>query len=99
MCMKGVVRLELTGQMLDRFKAVKQYYGIARNTDVLRTLISEKYDRLEQVKTKKIRISEETYETLEIGAKELGITVDEFAVKLVEQQVKQARAKVRNKNQ
>ena len=37
------VRVEFKGETLQRFEAVKKYYGLEDNTEVLRILVNEKF--------------------------------------------------------
>jgi len=41
------IKLELSGVTLERFKAIKDFFGLNRSPEVLRRLISERYDKLQ----------------------------------------------------
>jgi hypothetical protein len=43
---KITIRVELEGEMANKFEAIKREMGIENNTDVLRSLISDEYKRL-----------------------------------------------------
>jgi len=40
------IRLDLEGELAEKFKAVKRKRGLVNNTDVLRLLINETYETL-----------------------------------------------------
>ncbi len=90
--MKDVVRLELTGEMLERFRAVKKYYGMKRNTEILRALIAEKYDKLEQAKTKKVLIPTELYNDFAEIARKHDLDVDKYMQKITVKMLEEAKA-------
>ena len=80
------VRVELEGEALRRFKIVKEYYGMVRNTEVLHLLISQKYEELErrkQQQVKRLHVDAETYQKLEQKAKEQGLTADQYVTQLI----------------
>ena len=41
-----LIKLQLNGEIEDKFVKIKQKYGIENNTDILRLLISDHYQRL-----------------------------------------------------
>jgi hypothetical protein len=80
------VRVELEGEALRRFKIVKEYYGMVRNTEVLHLLISQEYEELErrkQQQVKRLQVDAETYQKLEQKAKTQGLTVSQYVAQLV----------------
>ncbi len=42
------VRVVFEGELRNRFEAVKRYYGIARNADLIRMLVTLKYEDLKK---------------------------------------------------
>lgn len=42
---KMTLRVDLTGNALQRFKAIKLYYGLKADSELVRILISEEYRR------------------------------------------------------
>jgi high-affinity K+ transport system ATPase subunit B len=76
------IRIELEGKMLERFNVVKEHYGVSRNTNVVRSLISERYDKLREAHTRVIPITKELYSTLETVAEKQGLTVDQFVERI-----------------
>ena len=43
----------LEGEMKKRFEAIKQYYGLEKNADLIRLLITLRYEEILKEKTKK----------------------------------------------
>jgi hypothetical protein len=89
---KNVIRVGLDGQMLDRFKVVKKYYGLKRNTEVIRTLIAEKYGKLEQEKTKKVLIPTSLYNDFAEIARRHNLDVDQYMQKITVKMLEEAKA-------
>jgi hypothetical protein len=47
------IRLELKGENAKKFTAIKQHYGLVRNTEILRFLINQAYETQKNSSTKK----------------------------------------------
>ena len=75
--------IELSGQMLERFKVLQKHYGETESTEVVRRLICETYDKMQAPHGKKILIGSHVYETLETMAKGQGLSVDEYVDKII----------------
>jgi hypothetical protein len=90
--MEDVVRLELTGPMLDKFRAIKEYYGTKRNTDLIRLLIADKYEKLEQAKTKKVSIPIDIYNNMAEIARKHNLDVDQYMQKITVKMLEEAYA-------
>ena len=50
------IRLELSGQMAERFNVLKKHYGVTESTEVVRRLICQTYDKMQTPHGKKILI-------------------------------------------
>jgi hypothetical protein len=47
------IRLELKGENAKKFTAIKQHYGLVRNTEILRFLINQAYETQKNSSAKK----------------------------------------------
>jgi predicted CopG family antitoxin len=82
----------LKGDVVEHFKAVKEHFGMRRNSSVLCVLIAEKYHQIQRYKVKRVPIDDETYAKLEEQAKQEGCSVDELVNQIVEKFMKLAKA-------
>jgi hypothetical protein len=90
------VRLELQGERLEQFSAIKKHYGVVRNTEVLHLLIASKFQDIQRqasLEMRRIPVDPETYARLEAKAKKKGMTVDEYASTLTGKIVERSKQK------
>lgn len=78
------VSTTLNAEMSKRFQAVKEYTGVKANNNVLILLITKEYQRIQQTKTHRVFLSNETYDVIEEIAKTRGQTVDEYVEEITE---------------
>lgn len=87
------IRIELKGRILGQFKTLKDYYGLNRNTNIVRTLINERYEKLHEAHTRIIPVTRELYSSLEIVAEMQGLTVDQLVERICLRQMRQVEQK------
>lgn len=76
----------LDDEMSKQFQIVKEDTGMRANSNVLNLLISKEYQRIQQAKTHKVFLPEETYRKLEVQAKEKGLaSVDEYVADIIKE--------------
>jgi hypothetical protein len=89
------IRIELTGEIREDFERIKKYYGMVRNTEVLRMLIAFKFNEIQrQSRTERLEIPVEPdlYKQLESRAKDQGLTIKEYVERRLEQWKESAEA-------
>lgn len=88
------IRLELSGQTLEKFNAIKEYYGLTRSTEVLRRLISETYEKTHHYRIRGIPIESDCYEALETLARAQGYdSVDAYVDKILHNEMERLEQK------
>jgi hypothetical protein len=95
------INLELNGIDVERFKVVKEKFGVGRNTNVLRMLIGQECDRIqerEKAENKKLWIDQEIYALLEERAKQESCSVDELVNRTVRRFLELAKTNLKAKN-
>jgi hypothetical protein len=50
---KVPIRLDFRGPEAEKFKIVKEYMGLKQNTEVIRALISEKYNEIQSLEQRR----------------------------------------------
>ncbi len=87
------VSTTLNNEMAKRFQAVKEHIGAKANNNVLKLLISKEYDRIQETKTRRVFLPNETYDVLEKIAESRNQTVDEYVQEITDNLLKKEKEK------
>jgi hypothetical protein len=85
------LKTTLNEQMTEKFKAVKEHFGVNSNQSVIGLLVSAEFDRIEARKYRKVFIGKETYAEAKKMAEARGKTVDMYVKELTEDMLRKAR--------
>jgi hypothetical protein len=83
------LKTTLNEEMTKRFQAVKEHNGMSSDKEILNTLISKEFHRIERLKLHKVFLPKETYDLAEKTAKARGQTIDEYIDEMTEKLLKE----------
>ena len=85
------LKTTLNEEMTKRYQAVRDHTGMSSDKELLNTLISREYHRIERLKLHKVFLPKETYGLIEKAAESRDQTVDEYIQELTEDMLRKAK--------
>ena len=95
---KSEFRVNLTGELVERFLVIKEHMGVNNDQSVLALLIREAYDKLQELRYRKVFIQSDKYELIEKEAAAQGKGVDVYVWELVDAEIKKSKEGVKHAN-
>ncbi len=86
------LKTTLNEEMTKRFQAVKEHNGICSDKEILNTLISKEYSRIQMTKRHKVFLPKQVYDAAEKAAEARGQTIDEYIDEATEKLLKEVKA-------
>jgi hypothetical protein len=83
------LKTTLDEKMTKRFQAVKEHSGMSSDKEILNTLISKEFHRIERLKLHMVFLPKETYDLAEKAARARGQTLDEYIDEVTEKLLKE----------